>query len=161
MKTKILNLRNTIMALAALATVLPAAAQNATVQTNVIAESTVQYAAGTQTTSFTNYISSYDKVKYSLTAPAKTYLKFDFTGQNPNTNYLLKFSLPVAANNGATHVLLWALNQSYAGFTTNKPSLTWSNAQANYTGTNEAAYNAMQTSGSYTATLVNAAVLRR
>lgn len=155
MKTKILNLRNTIMALAALATVLPAAAQNATVQTNVIAESTVQYAAGTQTTSFTNYISSYDKVKYSLTAPAKTYLKFDFTGQNPNTNYLLKFSLPVAANNGATHVLLWALNQSYAGFTTNKPSLTWSNAQANYTGTNEAAYNAMQTSGSYTATLVN------
>ena len=130
-------------------------AQNATVSTNVFAESTVQYAAGTLTTSFTNYVSGYNKVKYSLTAPAKTYLKFDFTGQNPNTNYLLKFSLPYAAANGSTHVLVWALNQSYTAFITNKPSLTWSNAQANFTGTNEVSFNAMLTSGTNSATPVN------
>ena len=127
-------------------------AQNATVSTNVFAESTVQYAAGTLTTSFTNYVSGYNKVKYSLTAPAKSYFKFDFTGQNPNTNYLLKFSFPFANNNGNTHVLLYALNQSYTAFVTNKPSLTWSNAQANFTGTNEALFDAMLTSGTFSAT---------
>jgi len=154
-----MKIKQPLLALAAAAVLggnlVPLHAQNATVSTNVFAESTVQYAAGTTPTSFTNYVSGYDKVKYSLTAPAKTYLKFDFTGQNPNTNYILKFSLPYAANNGATHVLVWALNQSYAAFVTNKPSLTWSNAQANFTGTNEAAYNALLTSGAYSATQVN------
>ena len=125
-------------------------AQNATVSTNVFAESTVQ----ASTASFTNYVSGYNKVKYSLTAPAKTYLKFDFTGQNPNTNYLLKFSFPFTNNNGNTHVLLYALNQSYVSFVTNKPSLTWSNAQANFTGTNEATFNALLTSGGASATLL-------
>ena len=127
---------------------------NATVITNVLTESTVQYVAGTTPTSFTNYVSGYNKVKYSLTAPAKSYFKFDFTGQNPNTNYQLKFSFPFANNNGNTHVLLYALNQSYVSFVTNKPSLTWSNAQANFTGTNEATFNALLTSGGASATLL-------
>ena len=137
------------------------AAPNATTSTNVLAESTVQYASGTIPTSFTNYASSYDKVKYSATQPAKSYLKFDFTGQNPNTNYELKFSFTTAAANQGQDMMLWALNQGYAGFTNlpgypyANPSLNWSNAQANYTGTNEATFNTMMTSGTYTATLVN------
>ena len=53
--------------------VLPAWAQtppNATAITNVIAESSVQYVTGTAPTSFTNYVSGYNKIKYSATAPA-------------------------------------------------------------------------------------------
>ena len=136
-----------------------------TVATNVIAESSVQYTASTtQRSSFTNYVSGYDKIKWSLTAPSKSYLKFDFTGQNPNTNYLLKLSMPTISNNGKTHFLVWALNQAYAGLTTNgqtvfnnvavTPTLTWSNAQANFTGTNEPTFNTMLTNGAFTATLL-------
>jgi len=153
-----MKIKQPLLALAAAAVLgdnlVPLHAQNATTSTNVFAESTVQYAAGTLTTSFTNYISNYNKVKYSLTQPSKSYFKFDFTGQNPNTNYQLKFSFPFANNNGATHVLLYALNQSYVSFVTNKPSLTWSNAQANFTGTNESVFNAMLTSGAASATLL-------
>lgn len=127
---------------------------NATANTNAIAESTVQYSA-TLATSFTNYVSGYNKVKYSSTQPAKSYLKFDFTGQNVNTNYLLRLNLPYAANNGATRVQVWLLNQSYPSFTTNKPSLAWTNAQANYTNIGEGDYNRMLTNGSFTATLMN------
>ena len=157
-----------LTALALVAGALTSSAQTPptpTVATNVIAESTVQYTALTTTrSSFTNYASGYDKIKYSLTAPAKTYLKFDFTGQKPNTNYLLRLSMPTISNNGKTHFMVWALNQAYAGLTTNgqtvfnnvavTPTLTWSNAQANFTGTNEPTYNAMLTSGPLTATLL-------
>lgn len=141
--------------------VWPARAQtppNATAVTNVIAESTVQYVTGTAPTSFTNYVSGYNKVKYSATTPAKSYLKFDFTGQNVNTNYALKLTLPVFNNNAVQHLQLWVLNQSYAtftnlpGFTYANPTLSWSNAQANATGTTN---NDMLTTGSKTATLAN------
>lgn len=140
--------------------VLPARSQtppNATLITNVVAESSVQYSA-TQPTSFTNYFSGYDKVKNSATAPAKSYLKFDFTGQNVNTNYALKFTLPVFNNNSVQHLQLWVLNQGYAtftnlpGFTYANPTLAWSNAQANATGITN---NDMLTTGPKTATLVN------
>ncbi len=125
---------------------------NATLVTNVIAESTVQYAAN-GFTSFTNYITGYNKVKYSTTAPCKSYFKFDFTGQNANTNYLVKFSIPYVANNQAQHMQLWILNQSYPSFVTgNPPSLTWTNAQANDTNITA---NGLLTSGAKTATLVN------
>ena len=130
---------------------------NATTTANVNAESTVQYVTGTSPTSFTNYVSGYNKVKYSVTAAAKTYLKFDFTGQNVNTNYALKLSLPTAVNNSFQHLQLWALNQSYItftnlpGFTYANPTLSWSNAQANATGITA---NDMLTTGPNTATLI-------
>lgn len=134
---------------------------NTPVSTNVFAESTVQYSAS-GATSFTNYVSGYDKIKYSATQPCKSYFKFDFTGQIPNTNYTLKLSFKTTANNQNQDLMLWALNQQYPAFTnpsgTNNPSLTWSGAQANFTGTNEPAYNTMLTTGSYTATLVNSFV---
>ena len=130
---------------------------NATAVTNVIAESTVQYVTGTLPTSFTNYVSGYNKVKYSATQPCKTYLKFDFTGQNANTNYALKLTLPTAVNNAFQHLQLWALNQSYStftnlpGFAYANPTLAWSNAQANATGITA---NDMLTTGLKTATLI-------
>ena len=130
-------------------------APNATISTPVIAESSVQYATGATPTTFTNYVSGYDKVKFSATSPCKSYLKFDFTGQNPNTNYLLKFSFPTISNNGKTHFFLWALNQSYPGFVTNNPSLTWSNAQANFTGNAESGFTRLLTNGTFSATLLN------
>jgi hypothetical protein len=140
---------------------LPAQAQtppNATLITNVIAESTVQYVTGTAPTSLTNYVSGYNKVKYSITQPCKSYLKFDFTGQNVNTNYALKFTLPVFNNNAVQHLQIWVLNQGYAtftnlpGFTYANPTLSWSNAQANATGITA---NDMLTTGSKTATFAN------
>ena len=109
------NILNFLLIATASLVVLPARAQtppNATASTNVIAESSVQYVTGTAPTSFTNYVSGYNKVKYSATAPAKTYLKFDFTGQNVNTNYSLKFTLPVVNNNSVQHLQLWTLNQA-------------------------------------------------
>jgi hypothetical protein len=143
-----------IMSLALIVTTLPAmAAPNATVTTNVIADSSIQYSA-TLGTSFTNYVSGYNKVKNSLTAPCKSYFKFDFTGQNPNTNYALKITLPAVINNGYEHLLVWVLNQEYPSFTTNKPGLTWFGAQANNTATNNPSSD-MLTSGNPSATLVN------
>ncbi len=137
--------------LALAAGTVAASAQNATVVTNAITDSTIQYSA-TAGTGFTNYVSGYDKVKYSATTPCKSYFKFDFTGQNPNTNYGLKISLPSAnANNGYTHVLVWALNQAYPSFTTNNPSLIWSSAQANNTVSTA---NDLLTTGPNTASLV-------
>ena len=150
----------TLLALGASA--FAALAQNAAVATNVIAESSVQYSA-TGATSFTNYASGYDKLKYSTTTTScKTYFKFDFTGLNPNTNYNLKFFWTQVANNSAQHLQLWALNQAYPGFSTNgnvsgvaaaavNPSLTWSGAQANDTS---AVNNDLLTSGAASATLI-------
>ena len=156
------------LAMAGLRTATAQPTPNATVATTVFAESTVQYVApgGATLTSFTNYVTGYDKVKYNTGGTcSKTYLKFDFTGQNVNTNYLLKLSFPLNAGNGATHVLLWALNQAYPGFTNGNvspnttaanPTLSWAGAQANFTNNSgETTYNGMLTSGSpCTATLV-------
>ena len=133
---------------------------NNTNTANVFAESTVQYVAGTAPTSFTNSVSGYNKVKWSATAPAKSYFKFDFTGLNVNTNYALRLTLPDAINNSAQHLQLWALNQSYATFTNNpnaanpsygSPTLSWSNAQANATGITN---NDLLTTGLKTASLI-------
>jgi hypothetical protein len=142
---------------------------NTTNVTTVIAACTVQYPTNSaQTfTSFTNYLSGYNKIKFGAGTtiaapgvPCKSYFKFAFNGlYSPNTNYLLKFSVPAVANNHQTHCMIWGLNQSYAGFTTNGnattgPGLSWWTAQANYTNTFEPEYNGMMTSGSYTATLL-------
>jgi hypothetical protein len=141
---------------------------NTTNMTTVIADCTVQYPTNSaQTfTSFTNYQSGYNKIKFGAGTtiaapgvPCKSYFKFAFNGLNPNTNYVLKFSVPAVANNNQTHCMIWGLNQSYAGFTTNGnattgPGLSWWTAQANYTNTFEPDYNGMMTSGSYTATLL-------
>ncbi len=151
------------LVVAVLASELCAQAQtppNNTNTANVFAESTVQYVAGTAPTSFTNSVSGYNKVKWSATAPAKSYFKFDFTGLNVNTNYALRLTLPDANNNSAQHLQLWALNQSYATFTNNpnaanpsygSPTLSWSNAQANATGITN---NDLLTTGLKTATLI-------
>ncbi len=153
---------NILMALTIVASnVLTFSALAASNLTNLVfAESSIQFA--TNGPGFTNYLSGYDKAKYSLTGPSKSYLKFDFTGQNPNTNSAIKFSFTIGNGSGnQQHLLLWVLNQAYTGFIPNgsdprsNPSLTWSNAQANYTSTNETDYNRLMTNGAFTATLVN------
>jgi hypothetical protein len=160
-----MKIKNRLICLCLVAATCPAIAQtppNATTTANVVAESSVQYATnGSGFTSFTNYITGYNKVKYSTITPCKSYFKFDFTGQNVNTNYLVKFSVPYVAQNGQQHMQLWILNQSYPGFVPNGtnadpaaaiPSLTWTNAQANDTNITA---NGLLTSGAKTATLVN------
>lgn len=89
----------------------------------------------------------YIMVKYDapLNAARKAYFKFDFTGQNPNTNAVLKLKFTTAANNARQHVQVWTLDQDFAGFTS--PVLTWNGAQANDT-----AGNGMLTVGGSTAT---------
>lgn len=75
----------------------------------------------------------------------KAYFKFDFNGQNPNTNAVLKLRFTTYTANGRQHVQLWTLDQDYPGFTSQV--LTWNDAQANDT-----AGNGMLTNGPLTAT---------
>jgi hypothetical protein len=124
----------------------------------VTAESTVQYSAS-GITSFTNTMSGYDKIKsYTLgtPTPCKSYLKFDFTGLNPNTNYSLKFTFVNNGSGGSTHLNIWALNQDFASFVNSGnpaiSALNWTNAQANNTNNNT---DDLLTSGGFTGTLVN------
>ncbi|MEP6662471.1 MAG: hypothetical protein ABJC04_02300 [Verrucomicrobiota bacterium] len=76
----------------------------------------------------------------------KSYFKFDFTGQTPNTNALLKLKFSTVANNRRQHMQVWTLNQDYPDFTS--PVLTWNGAQANDT-----AGNGLLASGGLTATV--------
>ena len=148
-----------LLALVIGATGLTVTAQNAALTTTVVAESTVQYST-TASTGITNYISGYDKMKsfaLSPNASAKTYFKYDFTGQNPNTNYDLTVTWQVNHNNGLEHFNVWALNQAYPSFTnpsgSNNPSLTWNGAQANNTLGGVGGTDDLLTGGSFTATL--------
>ena len=90
----------------------------------------------------------YCMVKYNAGGSiAKSYFKFDFTGQNPNTNNGITFNCTSAYASQRQQVQVWALNQAYPGF--NSSVLVWSTAQANETNSNY-----MLTSGAYTATLL-------
>ncbi|MEO5803495.1 MAG: hypothetical protein ABIR24_08180 [Verrucomicrobiota bacterium] len=93
----------------------------------------------------TNYLF----VKYGaspFSSARKSYFKFDFAGQTPNTNALLKLKFSTFTNNRRQHVQVWTLNQDYPGFTS--PVLTWNGAQANETNG-----NGLLTSGALTATV--------
>lgn len=87
---------------------------------------------------------NYTMVKYGTGSSAKSYYKFDFTGQNPNTNYALTFSFTTQANSQRQRVQMWSLEQAYPEY--NSSVLVWNTAQANNT-TN----NSMLTEGSFTA----------
>jgi hypothetical protein len=76
----------------------------------------------------------------------KAYFKFDFAGQTPNTNALLRLKFTTFTNNQRQRIQVWSLNQDFAGFTT--PVLTWNGAQAN-----ELAGNGLLTTGDFTATV--------
>jgi hypothetical protein len=90
----------------------------------------------------------YCMVKYSTSgSAAKSYFKFDFTGQNPNTNNAITFTCTTAPSSSRQELQVWALNQSYATF--NSSVLVWNTAQAN-----ELTNNYMLTNGTYTATML-------
>lgn len=132
--------------------ILSSQAQNATVTDNALLEASIRDSnfntqwGGAPGGVFTN---NYSMVKYaSATFVNKTYYKFDFTGQNPNTNYSLTLTLTGAKNTAYQHCELWALNQEYPEFTDNF-TLIWATAQANGTNYGD---NTMVTNGTYTAT---------
>jgi hypothetical protein len=89
----------------------------------------------------------FERVKYvqdgapgNTTSCAKSYFKWDFAGQNPNTNADLALSLTGAANSQLSAMRVWSLNQAYPDFTNSVAgvadsvtNITWNNAQANDT----------------------------
>ena len=90
----------------------------------------------------------YCMVKYNTGgAAAKSYFKFDFTGQNPNTNSALTFTCTTGSSSQRQQLQVWGLNQAYPAF--NSSVLVWNAAQAN-----DLASNYMLTNGTYTATLL-------
>lgn len=90
----------------------------------------------------------YCMVKYSTSgSAAKSYFKFDFTGQNPNTNNAITFACTTAPSSSRQELQVWALNQAYPAF--NSSVLIWNTAQANETTTDY-----MLTNGTYTATML-------
>jgi hypothetical protein len=79
----------------------------------------------------------------STTGCAKSYFKWDFTGQNPNTNADLTLSFTGVANSQLTTMRVWSLDQAYPSFTNSVAgvadsvtNITWNNAQANDTNFN-------------------------
>jgi hypothetical protein len=111
----------------------------------------------------------FERVKYvqdgspgNTTSCAKSYFKWDFTGQNPNTNADLTLSLTGAANSQLSAMRVWSLDQAYPDFTNSTgvadsvTNITWNNAQANDTnfvpalGPNQGTFQ-MLTNGPFTA----------
>ena len=75
----------------------------------------------------------YCMVKYNTGgAAAKSYFKFDFTGQNPNTNSALTFTCTTASASQRQQLQVWGLNQAYPAF--NSSVLVWNAGQANDLG---------------------------
>jgi hypothetical protein len=79
----------------------------------------------------------------NTTGCAKSYFKWDFTGQNPNTNADLTISWTLAVNSQVTAMRIWSLDQAYPAFTNSVPgqadtvmNMSWNNAQANDTNFN-------------------------
>lgn len=103
----------------------------------------------------------FHRVKYvqdaapgNTTSCAKSYFKWDFTSQNPNTNADLTLSLVGAPNSQLSAMRVWSLDQAYPEFTNGV--LTWNNAHANDTnfvpalGANQGAWQQL-TNGPFTA----------
>jgi hypothetical protein len=82
---------------------------------------------------------------------AKGYFGFDLTGLNADANAPAQFQFVSAANSGAQHLQLWALNQAFPGM---GDGLTWNTAQANQLTNND-----LLTSGPFTATALGELVL--
>jgi hypothetical protein len=79
----------------------------------------------------------------------KYYVKFDLTGQNPNTNGPLYIRYDTILNSQRQDVQVWSLDQAFAGFTS--AVLTWNTAQANDT----ASGSGLLTNGVNTGTYYN------
>ncbi len=115
-------MKMTLLAVAALALV-PALSINAQVTLTNVAEATIR--AGTNAnTDIDEATVGYQRVKFvadgsagNTTACAKSYFKFDFSGQNPNTNADLMLSLTGVANSQTSTMRVWSLDQAYPAFT--------------------------------------------
>lgn len=91
----------------------------------------------------------YVMVKYHTGGlSAKGYFGFDLSGKDYDPEAPAEFRFPRAANCGAQHLQLWALNQAYPGMS---DDLTWTTAQANPLSGNH-----LLTNGSFTATALGA-----
>jgi hypothetical protein len=88
---------------------------NAQVTLPDIAETTVR--AGANANVVINVVNvGFERVKYvqdgppgNTTSCAKSYFKWDFTGQNPNTNADLTLSLTGAANSQLSAMRVWSI----------------------------------------------------
>jgi 3D (Asp-Asp-Asp) domain-containing protein len=85
-----------------------------------------------------------------LTASRKAYFQFDVGGVSVNPSGSATFTIRFT-NSHRQRVQLWALNQSYAGFSS---AVTWNSAQAN-----ETTSNSMLATGPFTATPIGSSVL--
>jgi hypothetical protein len=82
---------------------------------------------------------------------AKGYFGFDLSGKNYDPDAPAEFRFPRAANCGAQHLQLWALDQAYPGMS---DDLTWTTAQANQLSGND-----LLTNSPFTATPLGAGAL--
>jgi hypothetical protein len=85
----------------------------------------------------------YCMVKNGVGSSSKSYFKFNFAGQNPNTNSALSLTFTTYNNSQKQHAQVWALNQAYPGFTSSV--MVWSSAQANETNTSSLLTNPTNT----------------
>ena len=136
---------NILPVAALLITFVPAISRSAQVTLPDIAESTVR--AGANANVVINVMTvGFERVKYvqdgspgNTTSCAKSYFKWDFTGQNPNTNADLILSLTGVANSQLSAMRVWSLDQAYPAFTNTTgiadsvTNITWNSAQANDT----------------------------
>jgi hypothetical protein len=161
---KITNLILSIVAASALA---PAISARAQVTLPDVAEATVR-AGANENVDIAEITVGFERVKYvqdagagNTTSCAKSYFKWDFTSQNPNTNADLVLQWTTAAASQQSAMRVWALDQAYPDFT-NAPGsatdigvLTWNGAHANDTnfdlpGTRQGTFQ-MLTNGPLTA----------
>ncbi|HWV99277.1 MAG TPA: hypothetical protein VNZ64_06230 [Candidatus Acidoferrum sp.] len=126
-------------------TFVPVISRSAQVTLPDIAEITVR--AGANANVVINVVNvGFERVKYvqdgspgNTTSCAKSYFKWDFTGQNPNTNADLVLSLTGVANSQLSAMRVWSLDQAYPAFTNSTgaadsvTNITWNSAQANDT----------------------------
>ena len=110
-----------------------------------------------------------DATPSDTTSCAKTYFRWSFANQLPNTNADLQMTWSLVGNSQNTSMILWSLNQPYPfttgltgsinadGSTSTNGGVTWNNAQANDTNYNGITLQGtfqMLTNGTFTATKV-------
>ena len=116
----------------------------------VTREATVS--SGTPDADVNEATADYLMIKYHepLTASRKAYFQFDVGGLAVDASGSATFTL-LFTNSSRQKVRLWALNQTYAGFSS---TVTWNSAQAN-----ETTSNSVLTSGAFTATPIGSGAL--
>jgi len=96
----------------------------------------------------------YIMVKYNpspFNTARKAYFQFELAGLNVNLDTQAVFTVITHTTTFAHRARLWGLNQAYPGFS---PNITWNNAQANDTASND-----LLTAGPETATAIGDSLL--